>query len=282
MKTNKQSETKGVLSVISLCDLTGSTPVKLPFSTIDKSSVSVQATPFKADSTDSDMTLELKKETLLSILYTALHEEYGQEREGIHVSDLIYCPRKTCFQKLKPLPLTNLQLNFFTSGKAIHASLQSLIKKYPERFEIEKEVWFGDLVAHIDIFDNEKQIPIEAKSARVKTMTTPKPHNLKQLEAYMSLTDSDTGIILYQCLLHFEDKPFVEFEHVMTKEERIQTLHKLFIDADLLKKGIEAKDPSVVRHIAYDNDYNWLCRSCPYAQECLAMRAKDRVRDFQK
>ena len=221
------------------------------------------------------------KEAILPVLYSALQEEYGAEREGIHISDLIYCPRKTAFQKLKPLPLTNLQLNFFTSGKAIHAALQSLVRKYPDRYVIEKEVWFQDLVAHIDIFDTERNMPIEAKSARVKTMERPKPHNLAQLSAYMSLTDSDKGIILYQCLLHFEDKPFIEFEHTMTKAERIAVLNKLVIDADLLKKGIEAKDPSIVRHIAYDNEYNWLCRSCPYNQPCSDMRAKERTADFK-
>jgi len=237
------------------------------------------------------VTVELankKKETLLPILYQALQEEYGQEREGIHVSDLIYCPRKTCFQKLKPLPITNLQLNFFTSGKAIHAALQSLVKKYPNRFTIEKEIWFEDIVAHVDIFDEIEGIPIEAKSARVKAMLTPKAHNLTQLRVYMSITDSDKGIILYQCLMNFDDNPFVEFEHTMTKAERVETLNKLAVDAELLKAGIAAKDPSIVRHIAYDENFrdkiggNWLCKSCPYLIECQDMRNRERVRDFQK
>lgn len=272
-----KTKTKGVLSAESVT-LAGSTPVK---TRVDESSSSLNKTAYIDSSQHGNVTLELNTK-ILPVLYSALHEEYGQEREGIHVSDLIYCPRKTCFQKLKPLPLTNLQLNYFTSGKAIHSALQSLIKKYPDRFEIEKEVWFGDLVAHIDMFDNENNIPIEAKSARVKTMLAPKPHNLKQLEAYMSITDSDTGIILYQCLLHFDESPFVEFEHKMTKEQRIQTLHKLFIDADLLKKGLEDNDPSIVRHIAYDKEYNWLCRSCPYNAECTAMNVKYRVSDFKQ
>jgi len=215
--------------------------------------------------------------SILGTLYEALYEEYGQERDGVHVSDLIYCPRKTCFQKLEPLPITNIQLNFFTSGKAIHGALQSLLKKYPDRFEIEKEVWYNDLVAHIDIFDRETGVPIEAKSARIKNIEKPKPHNLKQLEAYMAMTDSDKGIILYQCLMHFEDKPFVEFEHTMTRAQRQATLDGLRNDADLLKYGIEQKAPSVIRHIAYDADYNWLCRSCPYNKKCEVMRVEERA-----
>jgi CRISPR/Cas system-associated exonuclease Cas4 (RecB family) len=255
---------------------------------VNKSSSSEDKTAYISSSLHGNMTVQVnqKKETLLPILYKALQEEYGQEREGIHVSDLIYCPRKTCFQRLKPLPITNLQLNFFTSGKAIHAALQGLVKKYPKRFTIEKEIWFEDIVAHVDLFDEETGMPIEAKSARVKAMLTPKSHNLVQLRAYMAMTNSDKGIILYQCLLHFEDNPFVEFEHTMTREERVQTLNKLSVDADLLRKGIEAKDPSIVRHIAYDNNFrdkvggNWLCKSCPYAVECTSMRATERAGDF--
>lgn len=222
------------------------------------------------------------KESILPVLYNALHEEYGQEREGIHVSDLIYCPRKTAFQKLKPLPLTNLQLNFFTSGKAIHSALQSLVKKYPERFEIEKEVHLGDISAHVDIYDKENNVPIEAKSARMKSIDAPKKHNLAQLESYMSILGSDRGIILYQLLLHFDDKPFVEFEHTMTKEQRLIKINKLHTDADLLKKGIEEKDPSIVRHIAYDKDYNWLCKSCAFSKECETMRTKERAADMER
>lgn len=214
---------------------------------------------------------------ILDTLYEALYEEYQQEREGTHISDLIYCPRKTCFQKLEPLPLTAVQLNFFTSGKAIHAALQSLVKKYPERFEIEKEIRYGDLVAHVDIYDNDLKMPIEAKSARVAKMEKPKPHNIAQLEAYMAITDSDKGLLLYQCLLHYNDKPFVEFVHTMTKSQRIFTLEKLRSDASMLQEGIRRNDPSIVRHIAYDNDYNWLCRSCPYSKKCENMRAAERA-----
>ena len=80
--------------------------------------------------------------SILNNLFNATDtNEYGKEREGIHVSDLLYCPRKTCYNKIDPRPINNKQLNFFTSGKAIHGALQSLVKKNPDRYEIEKEVW---------------------------------------------------------------------------------------------------------------------------------------------
>jgi len=213
---------------------------------------------------------------ILEELMTALTEEYSKPRQGVHVSDLTLCPRESCFRTLDPKPITNTQLNFFTSGKAIHEALQSLIRKDPDRFELEKEVKMGDIVGHIDIFDKKYHIPIEAKSARVKTMTEPKSHYLKQLEAYMALTGSDTGIILVQCLLNYEENPFVEFEHKMTQEQRQAIVLQLRQDATQLKAGIMNIDPSLVRHIAYDTTLNWKCRYCPYLKPCEAFRILER------
>jgi len=219
---------------------------------------------------------------ILETLYDALYEEYNQTREGIHVSDITLCPREACFRKLDPKPLTNTDLSFFTSGKAIHEALQSLIKKYPDRFELEKEVKVGDIVGHIDIFDKTYHIPIEAKSARVKTMEEPKAHYLKQLEAYMAMTNSDTGIILVQCLLNYEEKPFLEFEHHMTKEQRHNTMRQLELDAMQLKAGTANMDPSLVRHINYDLTLNWKCRYCPYAKPCEAFRILENSNKFNE
>jgi len=217
---------------------------------------------------------------ILEELYKSLYEEYSKVRPGVHVSDITLCPREACFRKLDPKPLTNTDLNFFTSGKAIHEALQSLVKKYPDRFEIEKEVKFGDIVGHIDLFDLTNHIPIEAKSARVKTMTEPKAHYLKQLEAYMALTGADTGIILVQCLLNYEETPFLEFEHHMTAEQREATMKQLKEDAGALKCGIMNVDPSLVRHINYDLTLNWKCRYCPYAKPCEAFRILENVGKF--
>ena len=220
--------------------------------------------------------------TYLELLYDSLYEEYNQERKGIHVSDLTLCPRESCFRKLDPKPLSNRDIGMFTSGKAIHEALQSLLKKYPERFDIEKEIKFNGIEGHIDLFDKTYHIPIEAKSARVKTMEKPKAHYITQLEAYMAITGAETGVILVQCLLNYNDDPFVEFEHTMTAQQRNQKLHELNEDATILKIGNAQKDPSLVRHIAYDADLNWKCRFCQYLKPCEAMRLKVTAEKLEK
>ena len=218
--------------------------------------------------------------TYLELLYDSLYEEYNKERSDIHVSDLTLCPRESCFRRLDPKPLTNTDLNFFTSGKAIHEALQSLIKKFPDRFEKEKEIKFNGIEGHIDIFDKQYHVPIEAKSARVKTMTEPKAHYITQLEAYMAITGADTGVILVQCLLNYNQDPFVEFEHTMTAQQRNQKLHELNQDAIMLKTANVSQDPSIVRHIAYNNDLNWKCRYCRYLKPCEEMRITENAVKF--
>ena len=217
---------------------------------------------------------------ILPTLYDALHKEYSKERTGIHVSDITLCPRETCFRKLDPKPLTNTDLNFFTSGKAIHAAIQSLVESDPDRYEIEKPIKFNGIEGHIDLFDKKYHIPIECKSARVKTMDKPKAHYIKQLEAYMAITGADIGIILVQCLLNYENEPFREFEIKMTAQQRNQKLHELNEDAIQLKVGNVAQDPSLVRHIAFDTDLNWKCRYCLYKEPCEAMRIAVTAKEF--
>ena len=81
---------------------------------------------------------------------------------------------------------------------------------------------------------------------------------LRQLEAYMAMTDSDKGLILVQLLMHYQDRPFVEFAHTMTKEQRAETLEKLKMDATLLKEAIRTKNPQLARHIVM----KWIIIGC--------------------
>jgi len=219
---------------------------------------------------------------ILDKLKEATDIHYNKHREGIHVSDLTLCPREACFRALEPkdkdgIPIdktkraTNTDVNFFSSGKAIHEAIQILASYFPE-YEIEKEVKHGDIVGHIDLFDKTNHIPIEAKSARKGTMEEPQAHYLKQLEAYMALTNADTGIILVQLLMHFKENPFVEFYHHMNADQRAQTLKQLEKDAIQLKSGIMNLMPNLVRHIADDPDLNWKCNYCKWFNPCLAFR----------
>lgn len=204
-------------------------------------------------------------ETLTKSLKKKFEED---DRKGIHVSDLTLCPRKSIFDRLEDKPLSMRDLNFFTSGRAIHDSIQILAKENGD-YEIEKEVEKDGIIGHIDLFDKKNNIPIECKSMRVKEAKEAKSHHIDQLESYMAMTNSKQGILLYQLLLHYDDKPFVEFEHKVT-DEQLEKRRQWLINRAKKYTEIIEKQLSPMEMVGVFNDpkLNWLCRSCSHRAQC--------------
>lgn len=215
--------------------------------------------------------------TLLPLLYDALRELYDKPRTGVHVSDLL-CPRESLFRKVKPKPITNLELGFYLLGRGLHDAAQALVKKDPE-FEIESEVYFDkELEAHIDLYWKARNIPIELKTARVSNMDEPKPHYLDQLHAYMAMTNAETGIIVVFMITHYQNKlnkdtPLKEWEIKMTPEHREAKRAWLVKEQNDYRKALDAGDPSLARTILLDEALNWKCNSCKYKVECQDIEA---------
>lgn len=217
----------------------------------------------------------------LDLLLKSLYEKFNSDRPGLHVSDLTLCPRKSVWRKLEPELCTTRELNFYSSGRAIHDAIQTLAnhdkikESHVQRFAIEREVEFEGIVGHIDLVDTANNIPIECKSARVKTMDSPKSHYVEQLKAYMSILGSKTGVILVQLLMHFDDKPFVEFEVTMDDQEMAETKQKLLLDKDLYIEALEKKDPMIARGVTKNENMLWLCKGCPHYADCLKNDIKE-------
>lgn len=232
---------------------------------------------------------------IIPILIESLEETYNKPRAGYHVSDIVICPRASVFSKIDPVPLGMRELNFFTSGRAVHEAYQELFTMFPGRFQ-EREVWVSrktkiilqldendlalkkhpeefksflsnrgidmdtDIVAHIDLYDAVNNQPYEAKSSRTKGLEKPKTFHIAQVKYYMALVDAEWGGIFYQFLNHFEDKPFAEFPIHMSKEERRETLDKLIMEIDNYDKALKARNPSSARHVMdMGREWNWKC-----------------------
>ena len=229
-------------------------------------------------------------------LKSSLFIEYNKERTGVHVSDILLCMRETVFRRIRPEAVTDRELGYFTSGRAIHEAIQNLAKHFP-KYEVEKEINYEidggpiTIKAHIDLYDKENNIPIEAKTVRKQRLGTfnkvtrtwsqeePKSFNVEQLKMYMSLTDSDTGYIIYQLLLEYDDFPFKIFEVRMSKEERAQTLQKMINDAYHLQINLDERTPQLTRHIFNDENKRWKCTYCRYNVECTQMRNAEFARN---
>src|SRR5438445_6389838 len=88
-----------------------------------------------------------------------MEQRYSRPRTGWHVTDIVLCPRQRVFKEIDPLPLTNKELNMYSSGRAVHEALQYLLMSNPRRFEKEKYVEYNDIEGSIDIFDKKRNVP---------------------------------------------------------------------------------------------------------------------------
>jgi hypothetical protein len=232
----------------------------------------------------------LSNSRIMIELKSSLYTEYNKERDGIHVSMINLCLRESVFRAIDPKPITDRELGLFSAGRAIHEAIQQLAKFFP-KYEIEKEINFAIdgiiLKAHIDLYDKERNIPIEAKTVRKNRLGTfdkrtktwspeePKPFNTEQLQMYMALCDSDVGYIIYQLLLDYDNFPFRVFEVTMTKEERSNMLERMVSDAFHLQMNIDNKTPERTKHIALDKNKNFKCTYCKYLDPCYEMRVQN-------
>jgi CRISPR/Cas system-associated exonuclease Cas4 (RecB family) len=211
-------------------------------------------------------------EDYVSLLLQVMSKWYSKPREGTHVSDIIFCPRQKVFREIQPEPLSIRNLSMFSSGKSIHETIQLLFLSNRGRFEKEKYVEYENIIGSVDIYDQKKRVPIEFKTIRSSTIQKPKSFHVDQLKYYMAMLHTNTGYVLYQCLMHFEDEPFKIFRFSMSELEQERQLQKLVQEVISLDTALKLKDPSRARHIFFNMELNWLCRDCPYAIKCKQMR----------
>jgi CRISPR/Cas system-associated exonuclease Cas4 (RecB family) len=209
----------------------------------------------------------------IAMMREAMEEWYSRPRTGWHVSDIVLCPRQRVFKEIDPQPITDKDLNMYSSGRAIHEAVQSLFKSNPRRFEVEKYVEYNDIEGSIDIYDKKKNSPIEFKTSRSTNIDKPRSFQVEQLRYYMAMHDSSMGYMMYQCLMQFGGSPWRQFKITMNENQRNEQLKKLVREVTSLQRAIKEEDPSLARDVYSDKELNWLCRECPYATECERMRA---------
>jgi hypothetical protein len=71
----------------------------------------------------------IKNSLIMQELKNSLNAYFNQPRDdGIHVSDINLCLRETVFRRIDPKPIKDREIGFFTIGRSIHDSIQTLAK----------------------------------------------------------------------------------------------------------------------------------------------------------
>jgi len=194
-------------------------------------------------------------------LIQLLTKEYGKEREGVHVSDLLMCMREQVFRRLQPMPIDEKDLSFYALGEGAHLALERLAGKGGAVSE--KVVIVNGITGTIDVFDN---IPIEIKTTRSRD-PTPKPFHLKQLGYYMAMTNSNVGVLLYIMMNDYE-RPFRFRTITMSNEELASERREIEARGRVFSEAVHAKDPFRATHVKDDPDLGWKCKRCKYRSVC--------------
>ena len=136
---------------------------------------------------DSDLMPKITENTeLRDNFLRKLREKYDNQREGTHISSLVYCLRESFARKWMPLPQNLTSLFYFLDGEQRHRCLQDLIPN----LENEKEIKVDGLVGTMDVFcPDQKESPqiIEIKTTRGAPRRELAPHYLRQGAYYCIL-----------------------------------------------------------------------------------------------
>ena len=215
---------------------------------------------------------ELEPPNYKELLMDVMKKEFESPRPGIHLSDLIHCPRQSYFKVILGTTHNERTLAYFFDGAGIHMILQKLFDKYhPGRFKIENKTNINDVLTFTpDIIDTQTNTIIEVKTARSPVINyAPRPDHVEQLKAYMAFNGMSDGVVLYHLITKEQNNLFTQWSvHISAAEADSIRKHWL-VEAAMLNSAIKHNDKNMARHIAGDNTKNWMCKGyCDYLQYC--------------
>lgn len=194
-------------------------------------------------------------------LLKLLEEEYAQEREGTHVSDLILCIREQVFRKLEPRAIDERDLVSYALGEGAHVALQRLAEKGSAIAE--REITVDGVIGTIDLFDG---VPIEIKTIRSDDDSV-RPFHVTQLKYYMAMTNSNVGILLY-LMVNNRGRPFRFRTITLNDSELAEVKKEIENRAKLFNDAVSSKNPFAAPHVKKNLNLVWKCSYCKYSQKC--------------
>ena len=212
------------------------------------------------------------KDGLLDRLMRALENRYEKrKREGIHYSELIYCPRQALLRRMDPKPIKLREMMFFFIGECVHRGIEDLLKEDDPRVEIEKQVYYKDMIGTIDsVVDN---TVCEYKTTW-SSKDTLKEHYRDQDEGYAAIGGYNKGkvlIVMLQWILK-GIIPFKVHEINLTDEDNKKRLEWIDKELESYRIALDKNDWKLARPVV-GTSMEWKCAKgteyeCPWLEMC--------------
>lgn len=167
-----------------------------------------------------------------------------RDRSGIHLTDLLFCPKKANFYKQFPQKMSDKML----FGILFHTGVLYHLASHLDNAMVEQTFTF-----QINGVAVQATPDLVTKGAVLEFKTTEKftqihPHHLLQLKGYMSFLGRDEGILLYYSV---KERNWVSFHVTLTREDKVGTVREFEKRLERFKK-----------QEAYPY-YSWECVGCP-------------------
>jgi hypothetical protein len=220
-----------------------------------------------------------------------LTEKYSIDREGIHVSDLVYCLKEALFKKYLKRPTSIDSLMFFLDGEQRHGGFQGLVPNLKNEDRINK---YG-IVATVDLFNPEENAPankiIEIKTTRKKPQGEIASHYIRQGAYYCVLRGTRKFTLMTQHINHhaiiFLDVEFTKKEIDKYKKEMLEDAKAVssvfqMVNEELSKCTTQEEVQDIIlKHMKYlpeiRESMRWKCIFCLYNDLCNLEKSKEKA-----
>jgi len=209
--------------------------------------------------------MEIERDELMERkLIDALTRDYG-EREGIHISELIFCVRKAWIRRKYNIKVPDEKVLQYARGRFLHRLFW-----VPGKEEVfKREGIFGTPDGYFE--EDGGLVPLEMKTTvwNVKGIED-KEFWLDQLKSYCYLADSTTGYIgVFQIVGYGKDRSpkLYAWRVRFTKEELREHWVKLKARRDVLIEALESNTPPPKLY----GGHEWECENCECREVCDAL-----------
>jgi len=189
-------------------------------------------------------------------------------REGIHLTDLIFCLRKAFFSKTTQEAFTEERILLYTIGLGWQDKLP--LPNPGQVFEEEGIKFSPDGWVEKD----DGRIFIEVKSTRAKTRDPQEmKHWVDQLKGYCALGRAREGVLVALHLMgdYRNRKAELKVHRFEFEEEELEEMREYLRGRkEALEKALESREAPPP-----EPSYQWECNDCPYKDLCKEARSHE-------